>query len=63
MRREKQNGGEVMEDVKIVQLYWDNDSITEIAKQFHVKENAVSMTLRLVRAKLQKYLIERGYDV
>lgn len=52
-----------MEDVKIVQLYWDNDSITEIAKQFHVKENAVSMTLRRVRAKLQKYLIERGYDV
>ena len=43
--------------------YWYNDSISEIAKQFHVKENAVSMTLRRIRAKLQKYLVERGYDV
>lgn len=43
--------------------YWYNDSIIEIAKQFHMKENAVSMILRRIRAKLQKYLVERGYDV
>ena len=43
--------------------YWYNDSIAEIAKQFHMKENAVSMTLRRIRAKLQKYLVDRGYDV
>lgn len=43
--------------------YWYNDSITDIAKQFHMRENAVSMTLRRIRAKLQKYLVERGYDV
>ena len=43
--------------------YWYNDSITEIAKQFRMKENAVSMTLKRIRMKLQKYLIGRGYDV
>ena len=43
--------------------YWYNDSISEIAKQFRMKENAVSMTLRRIRVKLQKYLVERGYDV
>ena len=43
--------------------YWYNDSITDIAKQFHMRENTVSMKLRRIRAKLQKYLVERGYDV
>ena len=43
--------------------YWYNDSISEIAKQFHMRENAVSMTLRRIRVKLQKYLVERGYEV
>ena len=43
--------------------YWYNDSISEIAKLFRMKENAVSMTLHRIRAKLQKYLVERGYDV
>lgn len=43
--------------------YWYNDSISDIAKQFHMKENAVSMTLRRIRAKLEKYLVERGYEV
>ena len=43
--------------------YWYNDSISEIAKQFHMKENAASMTLRRIRTKLQRYLFERGYEV
>lgn len=43
--------------------YWYNDSISAIAKQFHMKENAVSMTLRRTRAALQQYLIDRGYEV
>lgn len=43
--------------------YWYNDSITEIAKQFHMKENAVSMTLARLRKKLKIILVERGYDV
>ena len=43
--------------------YWYNDSLTEIAKQFHMKENAVSMTLQRIRKKLKQYLVERGYEV
>ena len=43
--------------------YWYNDSIIEIAKRFHIKENAVSMTLARIRKKLRTYLVERGYDV
>lgn len=43
--------------------YWYNDSITSIAKQFDMKENAVSMTLRRTRIKLKEYLMERGYHI
>lgn len=43
--------------------YWYNDSISEIAKQFRMKENAVSMTLRRIRSKLRQYLVDRGYHV
>lgn len=41
--------------------YWYSDSVSEIAKQFGMKENAVSMTLRRTRLKLQRYLTERGF--
>ncbi len=43
--------------------YWYTDSIAEIAKQFHMRENTVSMTLSRIRANLQKYLRERGYEL
>ena len=43
--------------------YWYTDSISEIAKQFNMKENTVSMTLNRIRLKLQKYLMERGYEL
>lgn len=43
--------------------YWYNDSIAEIANQFHMRENAVSMTLARLRKKLKVVLVERGYDV
>lgn len=42
--------------------YWYTDSISEIAKQFNMRENTVSMTLNRIRAKLKKHLTERGYD-
>ena len=42
--------------------YWYTDSIAEIAKQFNMRENTVSMILSRIRTKLQKYLIERGYE-
>lgn len=43
--------------------YWYTDSISEIAKQFNMRENTVSMTLNRIRVKLQKYLIERSYEL
>ena len=43
--------------------YWYSDSISEIAKQHGLKANAVAMILLRLRAKLQKYLLERGFDL
>ena len=43
--------------------YWYTDSIKEIARQFNMRENTVSMILSRIRTKLQKYLIERGYEL
>lgn len=43
--------------------YWYSDSIAEIAKQHGMKANAVAMILLRLRAKLQKYLLERGFDL
>ena len=43
--------------------YWYTDSISEIAKQFNMRENTVSMTLNRIRLKLQKYLTERGCEI
>ena len=43
--------------------YWYADSISDIAKQYGIRENTVSMTLLRLRRKLEKYLKERGFDV
>lgn len=43
--------------------YWYSDSISQIAKQFHMRENTVSMTLNRIRRQLQTYLIERGFEL
>ena len=43
--------------------YWYGDSISQIAKQFQMKENTVSMTLNRIRKRLKMYLSERGYHV
>lgn len=43
--------------------YWYTDSISEIAKQFNMRENTVSMALNHIRTMLQKYLTERGYEL
>lgn len=43
--------------------YWYSDSIAEIAKQHGLKANAVAMILLRLRAKLKKYLLERGFDL
>ncbi len=41
--------------------YWYTESIAEIAKQFGMKQTAVSMTLSRIRGKLLDYLTERGF--
>ena len=43
--------------------YWYSESISDIAKQYGMRENAVSMTLNRLRAKLQKYLSKRGFEL
>ncbi len=43
--------------------YWYSDSIRSIAKQHNMKESTVSMTLKRLRIKLQKYLLERGFEL
>ena len=43
--------------------YWCSDSIVNIAKEFGMKENAVSMLLGRLRLKLNAYLTERGFDL
>lgn len=46
-----------------VRRYWYSDSIRTIAKQHNMKESSVSMTLKRLRTKLKKYLLERGFEL
>ena len=41
--------------------YWFGDSVRDIAKAFHMTENAVSVRLSRTRSGLKAYLIEEGY--
>ena len=41
--------------------YWFGDSIKDIAKAFHMTENAVSVRLSRTRDALKAYLIKEGY--
>ena len=43
--------------------YWYSESVSKIAKQFNMKEGAVSMTLNRLRADLRGYLYERGFEI
>ena len=43
--------------------YWYSDSISDIAIQHGMRQNAVSMTLKRQRLKLKQYLIERGFKL
>ena len=43
--------------------YWYTDSISSIALQHGMKENAVSMTLNRLRLKLHNYLSEREFEL
>lgn len=43
--------------------YWYTDSISVIAARYGMRENAVSMALSRLRAKLRDYLSERGFSL
>ena len=43
--------------------YWYSERVSKIAKQFNMKEGAVSMTLNRLRADLRGYLYERGFEI
>lgn len=46
-----------------VRRYWYSDSISEIAKSFHISSNNVSVRLSRTREKLKKFLRKEGYRI
>jgi RNA polymerase sigma-70 factor (ECF subfamily) len=49
--------------IMFVRRYWYADDLKQIAKRLHTGENYISVTLKRIRAKLNGYLIERGFDI
>ena len=43
--------------------YWYFDRIAHIASRFGMTENHVSVVLSRLRAKLHRYLLERGFEL
>lgn len=46
-----------------VRRYWYADSISQLAKQFHMSGNHVSVRLHRIRDKLKDYLKKEGYEL
>lgn len=49
--------------VMFVRRYWYSDSISDIAKRFHMSNNNVSVRLSRTRQKLKNYLRKVGVEV
>ncbi|MCH5265774.1 MAG: sigma-70 family RNA polymerase sigma factor [Lachnospiraceae bacterium] len=49
--------------VMFVRRYWYADSISEIAKRFHMSNNNVSVRLLRTREKLKIYLRKEGFEI
>lgn len=49
--------------VMFVRRYWYADDIGAIAKRMGINENSVSVTIRRIRIRLRKHLLERGFDI
>lgn len=47
--------------VMFVRRYWYADSVADIAKNFRMRPNSVSVQLSRTRNKLRKFLIQEGY--
>ena len=46
-----------------VRRYWYMEPVPELAKQFHMSQNNVSVTLNRIRKQMKTYLEERGYEI
>lgn len=46
-----------------VRRYWYSDSIPAIARQFHMTENHVSVTLSRLRGRLRRFLVREGFTL
>ena len=44
-----------------IRRYWFGDSVSEIAKELKLQENAVSIRLNRIRNSLKDYLMKEGY--
>ena len=44
-----------------VRRYWFGDSVTDIAKELKLQENAVYVRLNRIRSSLKEYLKKEGY--
>jgi len=44
-----------------IRRYWFGDSVTDIAKELKLKENAVYVRLNRIRSSLKEYLKKEGY--
>lgn len=49
--------------VMFVRRYWYSDSISDIAKQFKMSSNNVSVCLSRIREKLKTHLKKEGYEL
>ncbi len=49
--------------VMFVRRYWFSESVTDIAKRFHMSDHAVCVRLSRIREKLKKYLKKEGYEL
>lgn len=47
--------------VMFIRRYWYAEPITQIAKDFGMRPNSVSVQLSRIRSKLRKFLIKEGY--
>ena len=47
--------------ILFLRRYWFGDSVQELARQFSITENALSVRLSRIRDKLKAYLIKEGF--
>lgn len=49
--------------VMFMRRYWYADSVSDIAENFHMSSNNVSVRLSRIRTRLKKFLRKEGYEI